>query len=93
MCIQHAGIDDAIRANPTPEMRGEPLPFRAARDRLIEGLTQAAGGARQLATCFRIDLTWSRVASQLEDLARKIRNPKRMTTPNPLLLPTGYVRH
>jgi hypothetical protein len=93
MCIRLAGIDDTVRANPTPEMRGEPLPFREARDRLIGGLTQAAGGARQLATCFRIDLAWSRIASQLEDLIRKIRTPKLMRAPNPLLLPTGYVRH
>jgi hypothetical protein len=93
ICIQHAGIDDVIRSSPTQEVRGEPLAFREARDRLIEGLTQASGGARQLATCFRIDLVWSRVAYQLETLVKNIRTPKRMRTPNPLLLPTGYVRH
>jgi hypothetical protein len=93
ICVQHAAIDDVIQSSPTAEVRGEPLPFGEARSRLIEGLTQASGGARQLATCFRIDLVWSRVAYQLEDLVRRIRNPKLMRTPNPLLLPTGYVRH
>lgn len=93
ICIRHAGVDDVIRSSPTQEMRGEPLAFREARDRLIEGLTQASGGARQLATCFRIDLVWSRVAWQLEELVRNIRTPKRMRTANPLLLPTGYVKH
>jgi hypothetical protein len=92
MCMQHAGIEDPSRASPTEQVRGEPMAFRAARDQLVEGLTQAAGGARQLATCFRIDFVWSRVAYQLEDLVRRIRNPKLMRTPNPLLLPTGYVR-
>ncbi len=92
-CIQHAGIDDVIRSSPTGDVRGEPLPWKQARNELLEGLTQAAGGARQLATCFRIDLLWSEVARQLENLIGSIRNPKRMRQRNPLLLPTGYVRH
>jgi hypothetical protein len=94
MCIQHAGIEDVIRSSPTQQdVRGEPLSFLEARNRLMEGLQQAAGGARQLATCHRIDLTWASVAQQLEKLERSIRTPKRMRTHNPLLLPTGYVRH
>lgn len=93
MCMQKAGIEDVITSNPTQEMRGEPLPFKVARNRLLDGLAQAAGGARQLATCFRLDLTWASVAQQLEKLERGVRNPKRMRTANPLLLPTGYVRH
>ncbi len=93
ICIQHAGIDDVTRSQATQEVRGEPLRFREARDRLLEGLKQASGGARQLATCFRIDLTWSRTAFQLETLERNICNPKRMRQQNPMLLPTGYVRH
>lgn len=93
MCIQRAGIEDVIRSSPTQEMRGEPLPFKEARNRLLDGLAQAAGGARQIATCFRIDLTWASVAQQLEKLERNIRNPKRMRHQHPLLLPTGYVRH
>ncbi len=93
ICIQHAGIDDAIRAKQTEKPRGEPMRWREARDRLLEGLTQASGGARQLATCFRIDLLWSRVAADLEKLALSVRNPKRMRVHNPLLMPTGYTKH
>src|SRR5882672_5004442 len=93
ICVQHAGIDDVIRVRPTEEARGEPLRWREARDRLLEGLRQASGGARQLATCFRIDLMWSNTARQLESLEESIRNPKRMRHSNPMLLPTGYVRH
>lgn len=101
MCIQHAGVDDPRRASPTEfEAMGLPLPWREARDQLIEGLTQAAGGARQLATCFRIDFVWSRVAWQLETLERSIRTPKRtgsyfgeVAGSKTLLLPPGYVRH
>ena len=93
ICMQKAGIEDVIRSNPTQEMRGEPLPFKQARNRLLNGLAQASGGARQLATCFRLDITWASVAQQLEKLERNIRNPKRMRHQHPLLLPTGYVRH
>jgi hypothetical protein len=93
MCIQKAGIEDVVRSSPTQEMRGEPLPFKKARNRLVNGLAQASGGARQLATCFRLDLTWASVAQQLEKLERNIRNPKRMRHQHPLLLPTGYTRH
>lgn len=93
MCMQKAGIEDVIRSSPTQEMRGEPLPFKQARNRLLDGLAQAAGGARQLATCFRLDFTWASVAQQLEILERNIRNPKRMRHQHPLLLPTGYVMH
>jgi hypothetical protein len=100
MCIQHAGIDDPSRVSPTEQVRGEPMAFRVARDQLVEGLTQAAGGARQLATCFRIDLLWSRVAVQLETLARNVRNPRRTAkydaganAGHRLILPDGYTRH
>jgi len=36
---------------------------------------------------------WSNTARQLESLEESIRNPKRMRHSNPMLLPTGYVRH
>ena len=94
ICIQHAAIDDPSRASPTEfEATGKPMAWKVARAQLLEGLQQASGGARQLATCFRIDLTWSRTAFQLETLERNVRNPKRMQRQNPLLLPTGYMRH
>ena len=90
--VRLAGIEDTMKLSPTAEVRGAPLAFKVARNRLIDGLTQAAGGARQLATCFRLDLRWSRTASELEDLIRKSRHPVPARS-SPLLLPTGYVRH
>ena len=94
ICVEHAGVEDRIGQRQTEVVRGrEPMRWREARERLLFGLNQASGGARQLATCFRIDLTWSRTAFMLETLESKVRNPKRMTQHNPLLLPTGYVRH
>ena len=93
ICIQHAGIEDTITSKETVEMRGEPMRYRQARDRLVEGLNQASGGCRQLATCFRMDYFWAKCATQLENMARKVRQPKLMRAGNPLLLPTGYTRH
>lgn len=92
-CIQRAGLDDVVRASPTAEVRGVPLAWRPARDRLLQGLVQAMGGARQLATCHRMDLMWSNVARELERLERNVRMPKRVAGFNPLLGPAGYVRH
>lgn len=46
--------------------------WRTARDRFHEGIKQAAGGARQMATCHRSDLSWSRIASSLEQMRDKL---------------------
>ena len=93
ICIQRAGLDDVGRASPTAEVRGAPLAWRVAYRRLREGLVQATGGARQLATCHRMDLMWSNVARELERLERNVRSPKSVRTVHPLLGPGGYVRH
>jgi hypothetical protein len=93
ICIARAGLDDVVRADPTAEVAGTAVfPFRRARDRVVYGLQQAAGGARQLATYHRMDLSWSRVAEEIETLERQVKTGKRMRQCNPLLLPTGYVR-
>lgn len=76
MAVQHAGLGLVMQEHETPEVRGDPMRWRKARDEFREGLIQAAGGARQLATCHRGDITWSSVATQLETLERKIRKPK-----------------
>lgn len=94
--IQEAGLEDTIRSRPTPEPRGLVMPFRKARDRLLYGLKQAEGGARQIVVHRVTDgqptLWWSRFASQLEDMIRKVTQPAQRSR-NPLLLPTGYTRH
>ena len=46
--------------------------WRKARERFRDGIKQAAGGARQMATCHRGDLAWSRMAGTLEDMQRKL---------------------
>jgi len=93
-CIVLAGLDDPAKASPTAEVRGTPMAFARARSRLVYGLQQAAGGARQLATCHRCDIAWSNVARQLETLERNLRRPPaRPRIGNGLFLPTGYVRH
>lgn len=59
--IQHAGIEDTLRAGPTEEVRGSVrMPCRAASVRLIDGLKQAKGGARQI----RMDLTRRRCGAR-----------------------------
>lgn len=93
MCIRHAGLDDVGRSSPTERLYRPGMAYRESRQRLIDGIMNAAGGARQLATCHRMDLAWSRVAYELEQLERSLKRGTRMRTINPLLLPTGYVRH
>ena len=53
--------------------------WRAARNRFHEGIKQAAGGARQMATCHRSDLNWSRMAASLEQMVAKLSSITRGT--------------
>lgn len=95
-CIKIAGLEDTIRAQETAaQLRGKAQGWMDMRKRLREGLKQAAGGARQLATCFRMDFQWSRIATELENMERNISQPKFMRTlpQHSLLLPRGYSRH
>lgn len=73
LAVDVAGLDEtAMRQRETQEVRKEPLRFLQAKRRLREGLKQAAGGMRQLATCHRNDLRWSMMAESLEELQRKV---------------------
>lgn len=74
ICVQHAGLGLAMKQQETPEQRGEPLPWRACRQRFLEGVLQAAGGCRQLATCHRGDIWWTQMAETLDGMARKLRS-------------------
>lgn len=74
ICVQYAGLGLAMKEKQTEQrLRGKAMSWRQARDRFREGLVQSAGGCRQLATCHRSDLWFSRMATDLEELARKIR--------------------
>lgn len=93
-CVQHAGLGLTMREKETGEVRGDPMRWRFARLRFREGLIQAAGGMRQLATCHRGDFWWSRSATELEKLEVSVRTPKRQrmlgSAAAGLILPPGY---
>lgn len=75
--VQIAGIEDGLRFRGTDAVRRNPMPFGDAYKRLLDGLKQAGGGMRQLATCFRLDMRWSAMAATIENMERKCRTPKR----------------
>lgn len=99
ICVQYAGLGLVMQQNETPELRGEPLPWRQCRQRFLDGVEQAAGGCRQLATCHRGDLWWSTMAMTLDDMARKLHAARRAAAKQAvreapaLILPPGYSRH
>jgi hypothetical protein len=61
-----AGLDLPMKQLATGEVRGEPYDWNKARLRFLDGLRQATGGMRQIATCFRGDFRWSLKAQELE---------------------------
>lgn len=88
-----------LRQNQTaPEVRGEPLGWRHARRRFLDGLKQATGGMRQLAVCFRSDVRWAMMASELERRQRAFEDLLRPEHrlfgrgPRRLILPAHYTR-
>ncbi len=99
ICVQYAGLGLAMAEKETPELRGDPLPWRKCRQRFLDGVVQAAGGCRQLATCHRGDLWWTRMADTLDDMARKLNAARRAAAKQAvrqapaLILPPGYTRH
>lgn len=94
-----AGLDLAMKQNETPTMRGAPMSWRKSRQQFLDGIKQATGGMRQLATCFRGDFNWSFMAQQLERYEKSFRalllGARRDEAPRPgkLILPPGYSRH
>jgi hypothetical protein len=64
--VSLAGIGFTMQQRETQMVTGAPLTWRKSRDRFLEGLRQATGGMRQLATCFRGDFQWSIMAQDLE---------------------------
>jgi hypothetical protein len=95
--VRLAGLDLVMKQLETQGARGNPYTWRRARQRFLDGLRQATGGMRQLATCFRGDLRWSIMAQQLELRERSFRQllvGKQPAGPAPrLILPPGFVRH
>ena len=99
ICVQYAGLGLTMKEKETSELRGDPLPWKMCRQRFLEGVEQAAGGCRQLATCHRGDLWWSQMATTLDDLARKLHAMRKAAVRQAvkqapaLILPPGYTRH
>lgn len=71
--IQQAGIGDVIKFNETPiSWGGDPGQWTDTRKQFREGIRQAAGGARQMATCQRLDPFWSTQALHLERMVEAL---------------------
>lgn len=92
ICVQKAGLGLAMKEKETQAVRGDAMGWLEAKKRIRYGLQQAAGGLRQLATCFRGELWWSNMASQIEDMERKLgrRQGPRSPRPSGLILPPSY---
>jgi len=85
ICVDHAKLGDTpMKQQETAEVRKGPMHFSYARKRMRDGLKQASGGMRQLATCHRGDLSWSRMAGQVEEMLRKAQaKPSSILRPPP----------
>ena len=92
-----AGIELTMKQRRTVEVRGDPYQWRKARDRFLEGIDQAIGGMRQLASCFRADYRWSLMAQHLDrrkaEYRARLYDREDNRPASPLILPPGYVRH
>jgi hypothetical protein len=95
--VSLGGVDLVMKQQETDAVRGEPLSWRAAREKFLDGIKQTTGGMRQLATCFRGDYMWSMMAQRLERqektfrgllLGRVVESRKGA----PLILPPGFAR-
>ena len=72
MAIQKAGLQFLGTFKETADPGALTMQWAIARERLRYGGKQAAGGARQMATCFRSDASWSFLASELEKNIEKM---------------------
>lgn len=85
-----------MKQQETQSARGNPYSWRKARDRFLNGIQQATGGMRQLATCFRGDFMWSFMAQQLERHEKSFRallyGEQNLPRPSRLILPDSFVR-
>lgn len=107
-CVKLAGSELVTTQEETKRVRGEPYSWRKARERFLDGIKQATGGMRQLATCFRGDFNWSFMAQQLERYEKNFRDlllPSQRLQPSAasarrilarpmpgLILPAGFTR-
>lgn len=72
MAMKHARIDTAgFKQTELPDL---PMPWANARERFRMGGQQAEGGARQMAVCFRMDMSLSMLATEISNHAKKMLN-------------------
>ena len=94
--VRLAGIGFALRQQETAPVRGDTMTWRQARDRFLDGVRQATGGMRQLASCFRMDVQWSLMAQELERREGHFRallvGRKPKAPPSRLILPAHMTR-
>lgn len=87
--VDLAKLKNTMQQQETAQVRRDPMPYREAKRRLRDGIKQACGGMRQLATCHRIDLRWSMMASTLEEMEGKLTGkPSMIVRP-----PKGLILH
>ena len=91
MAVERAGLDLVMKQKETAIVTTSDMGWRQCRDRFREGLRQTSGGCRQLATCFRGDIYWSRMARETDALIAKLNAPAARPA-GKLILPDGY-RH
>lgn len=70
--VRKAGISEPMKQRDTVLTPNPPMAWKEARKRFRDGSKQAAGGFRQLATCHRGELLWSRMAVEVERLADNV---------------------
>lgn len=88
IAVERAAIDETVmRQRETELVRGQPMRYREAKRRFREGIKQAAGGMRQLATCHRGDFVWSKMAGDLEGMLAKLTG-KPSSMLRPIMPPT-----
>lgn len=72
MAMEHAKVDSTgFKMTTLPDL---PMAWANARSRFREGCNQAEGGARQMATCFRMDTSFSVLSQQIAEHGRKMLN-------------------
>lgn len=72
MAMAHARIDTSgFKETELPSL---PMAWANARTRFRDGCNQAHGGARQMAVCFRMDVSFSALARQIEQHGMKMLN-------------------
>lgn len=92
-CVGISGASTPDRIRPTQKVYGSMLNIRAAFERLLTGLKQASGGARQMGVGHRGEMAWVNFAQAIlgfEDKAKALMKKHRagaLLSPGGIILP------